>query len=425
MSDPGRDGSNLKEALARRIAGLPPDRRAALRRLLGEGKLPVANGPITARPRRSSSYPLSYAQERLWFMDQLAPGSPFYNISDAVRIRLPVDIAALERSLNEIVRRHEGLRTRFEVVAGRPAQVIEPELRVPLDLLDLRGLPAEQRPAAAQHLTEEEARRPFDLQSGPLLRTHLLCLDTAEYVLLLSMHHIISDGWSMQIFFHELAALYRAFVAGESSPLPELPVQYADYAVWQREWLQGDVLAAQLAYWKRQLADLAVLHLPIDRPRPPVASYRGARHEAQLSRELTAGLRALCQAEGATPHMALLALFAVLLGRYSGQDDIVIGSPIAGRNRPETEPLIGFFVNTLLMRVDLSGEPGYREVLRRVREMALAAYSHQDLPFERLVEELQPERSLNRNPLFQVAFQFVQLQPDRNSARTATRAGAR
>ncbi|HEX9117664.1 MAG TPA: amino acid adenylation domain-containing protein, partial [Anaerolineae bacterium] len=353
-------------------------------------------------------FPLSYAQERLWFMDQLAPGSPFYNISHALRIRLPLDVAALERSLNEIVRRHEALRTHFALLDGRPAQVITPELRLPLDLLDLRRLPAEQRAPAAQRLADDEARLPFDLQRGPLLRTRLLCLDAEDFVLLLSMHHIVSDGWSMGVFFHELAALYGAFAAGQDSPLAELAVQYADYAVWQRTWLQGELLAEQLASWKRQLAGLPLLQLPVDRPRPAVSSYRGARHETQLSREVTAGLRALGQTEGATPYMTLLALFAVLLGRYSGQDDIVAGSPIAGRNRPETEALIGFFVNTLVMRVDLSGQPGFRELLRRVRDMALAAYSHQDVPFERLVEELQPERTLSRNPLFQVAFQFSQ-----------------
>ncbi|MBD0328231.1 MAG: non-ribosomal peptide synthetase, partial [Pyrinomonadaceae bacterium] len=352
-------------------------------------------------------FPTSYAQQRLWFLDQLTPGNPFYNVPTATPISEPLDLAALEQSLNEIVRRHESLRTRFVSINGQPFQLIAPVLTLPLPVTDLRHLSPNERHTQAQHIASEEARRPFDLSCGPLLRTKLLRLGEHENLLLLTMHHIITDGWSQQVFLRELTALYAAFLAGKESPLPELPIQYADYALWQRQWLQGEVLDKQLAYWKQQLADLPVLQLPTDHPRPAVQSFEGAEQFLVLSEKLSEGLRALSQREGVTLFMTLLAAFQVLLQRYSGQSEVVVGSPIAGRNRAEVEGLIGFFVNTLVLRTDFSGEPSFREVLRRVREVCLGAYAHQDVPFEKLVEELRPQRDLSRTPLFQVFFNLL------------------
>ena len=349
---------------------------------------------------------MSFAQRRLWFLDQLEPGNPFYNLPLAVPFLASVHAAVLERSVNELVKRHEALRTVFSVSDGEPMQVILPTLAVPLETADLRDLPAEAREAEVTRLAAEMAQRPFDLTRGPLLRTALVRRDAQDYVFLLTMHHIISDGWSLGVFWRELVALYNAFYMGRPSPLPELPIQYADFAVWQKQRLQGEIFASLLGYWKKRLAGLPVLQLPTDRPRPAVLSYRGAFQELGLSRPLAAGLKALSQQEGATLFMTLLAAFATLLQRYGGQTDIVVGSYVASRDRAELEGLIGFFVNSLVLRVDLSGDPSFRELLGRVREMALGAYAHQELPFEKLVEELQPERDLSRNPLFQVTFQL-------------------
>jgi amino acid adenylation domain-containing protein len=386
---------------------LSAERRALFEILLRqEGVDPVADQRLTRRSQAGPA-PLSFAQQRLWFLDQLVPGNPFYNIPAVLRIRAPLDAAVLERSLNEIVRRHEILRTTFVPVNGEPVQVVAPALRLALPLVDLRDRPAAEREAEAGRLATAEARRLFDIAQGPLLRATLLRLDAADHVLLLTMHHIVSDGWSMGLLLRELTALYDAFAVGRPSPLPELPLQYADFAVWQRAWLQGPVLNAQLAYWRRQLAGLPALQLPTDRPRPPVQAFRGAFQPLQLPPALTAALKALSQREGTTLFMTLLAAFKTLLFRYTGQDDVVVGSPIAGRTRAEIEGLIGFFVNSLVLRTDLSGDPPFREALGRVREVALGAYAHQDLPFERLVEELQPARDLSRNPLFQVTFQLL------------------
>jgi amino acid adenylation domain-containing protein len=338
----------------------------------------------------------------------LAPANPFYNIFQAVRFGQAVDVELLERSLNEIVRRHEALRTRFVAEEGQPVQVILARLNLTVGQVDLRTLGPGAREAEARRLAGEEARRPFVLAEGPLLRATLVRLADADCLLLLSMHHIVSDGWSMGVFFGELRALYAAYAAGLASPLPELPIQYADYALWQREWLQGERLEAQVRYWRGRLADLPRLELPTDRQRPAVASYRGAHEAVELDATLSAAIKRLSQQEGATLFMTLLAAFAVLLQRYTGQQEIVIGTPVAGRNWRETEQLVGFFVNTLVLRLELGGEPSYRELLGRVKRAALEAYEHQDLPFEKLVEELQPERDLSRNPLFQVTFQFFQ-----------------
>jgi amino acid adenylation domain-containing protein/non-ribosomal peptide synthase protein (TIGR01720 family) len=361
---------------------------------------------------------LSYAQERLWFLDQLMPGNTFYNVDNALRVSFPYNIAALEWALNEIVRRHEALRTTFTTVDGQPVQVISPALSLSLPVIDLLGLPEPEREAEALRLATEEAQRPFDLAQGPLVRTTILRLGEADYVFLLTMHHIVSDGWSMKVFFSELIALYSAFCMGKPSPLPELPIQYADFAVWQREWLQGGVLEAQLAYWKQQLADLPVLQLPTDRPRPVVQTFQGACLSMTLPERLTAALKALSQREGGTLFMTFLAAFQTLLLRYTGKDDIVVGAPIANRNRAEIEGLIGFFVNSLVLRTDLSGDPSFREALSRVREVALGAYAHEDLPFEKLVEELQPERNMGRNPLYQTSLQYFSVL---DSTKTAPR----
>jgi amino acid adenylation domain-containing protein len=356
------------------------------------------------RAARGGDLPLSFAQQRLWFLDQLEPNSSVYNVPSRLHLKGPLDIAVLEQSLNEIVRRHEALRTTFSTVDGEPVQVISPLLILPLPGVDLSDRSESEREDEARRLAAEEAGRPFDLAQGPLVRVMLLRLGEKEHVLLLTMHHIVSDGWSMGILFRELSVLYGAFTHGKSSPLPDLPVQYADYALWQREWMQGEVLLTQLSYWKKQLDNVPTLELPTDRPRPALQSFRGKRESIELSKELSQGLKALSRKQGVTLYMTLLAAFQTLLYRYTGQEDIVVGSPIANRNRQEIEGLIGFFVNTLALRTDLSGNPTFKQLLARVREVALGAYAHQDLPFEKLVEELRPERNLSRSPLFQVMF---------------------
>jgi amino acid adenylation domain-containing protein len=354
---------------------------------------------------RDIELPLSFAQQRLWFLDQLKPNSSFYNIPSAVRLRGTLDVAALELSFNEIIRRHEPLRTRFGLVDGVPRQLIDEAHDFNLPVIDLSTHVEAEREAEASRVAAAEAQLPFDLSSGPLLRASVVRLTDQEHVLLCTMHHIISDGWSMGILIRELTTLYEAYSTGQQSPLPELEIQYADFAHWQRAWLQGEVLERQLTYWKKQLAGApAVLELPADYSRPAVQTYSGATQYFVLPAALREQLDDLSRSSGSTLFMTLLAAFQTLLSRYSHQSDVVVGSPIANRNRAETENLIGFFVNTLVLRTDLSGDPSFRELLRRVREMALAAYAHQDVPFELLVEELQPERSMAHTPLFQVVF---------------------
>ncbi|HST58864.1 MAG TPA: condensation domain-containing protein, partial [Longimicrobium sp.] len=349
--------------------------------------------------------PLSFAQERLWFMDRLQPDSPLYNVPTALRLDGVLDVAALERALGEVVRRHETLRTVFAEVGGVPVQVVAPFAGFVLPLEDLSHLPEDARAAAAEGRAADEAARPFDLAAGPLVRPVLLRLAHDEHVLLLCMHHIVSDEWSTEVLFGELSALYAAYRGGGESPLPELPVQYADFAAWQRAHLRGEVLDRRLAWWRERLAGApALLELPTDHPRPAVQSFRGATVEAALPAGMRARLEALGRGEGATLFMVVLAAFQVLLGKYAGSDDVVVGSPVAGQTRGEVEGLIGFFANTLVLRTDLSGDPAFRTVLRRVREATLGAFEHQDVPFERLVAELRPERSLGHAPLFQVAF---------------------
>ncbi|BAS60151.1 amino acid adenylation domain protein (plasmid) [Leptolyngbya boryana NIES-2135] len=355
---------------------------------------------------RTQALPLSFAQQRLWFLSQLAPDSALYNFSAHVRLAGTLNISALEQSVNEVVRRHEALRTAFAVVEGQPIQIIAPTLTLPVPVVDLRSLsPAEQQ-TAVQHLVDEEDRKPFDLTCCPLLRVTVLRLNATEHVLLLTMHHIISDGWSMGVLLRELMALYEAFCTGQPSPLPALPIQYADFAVWQRQWLQGDVLDQQLHYWKQQLlgGNLPPLKLPTKPSQPKSQNYQGKSHTSELSVDLSRQLQSLSRQENVTLFMTLLAALQTLLHRYTHQDDIVVGTDIANRTHSETESLIGFFVNLLVLRSDMRGNPSFRELLQQVREVTLNAYAHQDLPFDKLVEELQPERNLHQTPLFQVLF---------------------
>ncbi|MGZ3461314.1 MAG: condensation domain-containing protein, partial [Archangium sp.] len=367
--------------------------------------------PLVPMPR-SESLPLSFAQRRLWFIEQLEPGSFAYNVPFFLRLKGRLDVGTLERSLAELVRRHEALRTTFASVEGQPVQRIAPELALALPVESLAELAGEERQKALQQRAEEEARGSFDLEKGPLVRAKLLRLAEDEHVLALVMHHIISDGWSLRVLVQEVAALYRALASGAEPSLPELPVQYADYAVWQREWLKGEVLEEQLAWWKKQLAGApSVLELPADRPRPPVQTFRGALLRMRLPEALMGAVRELNRREGVTSFMTSLAAFQVLLARYSGQTDIVVGTSIAGRHRKEVEKLIGFFANTLALRVEASGETSFRELLKKVKEVALGAYAHQDVPFEQLVGALQPVRDLSRPPLFQVAFVLLEAPP--------------
>ncbi|HEY0605582.1 MAG TPA: condensation domain-containing protein, partial [Herpetosiphonaceae bacterium] len=389
-----------------RRAKLSLAKRAILeKRLRGELADSAKESGIPRQPR-SADIPPSFAQQRLWFLDQLEPDSSTYNTFNALRLHGPLDVAALEQSLNAIVERHEVLRTTFATTPeGQPIQVIASQQVLPLPLIDLQELPEHERDAAVLRLANEESRQPFDLARGPLIRTRLLRQDPGTHVLLLSMHHIVFDDWSHGVFMQELVALYTSFAAGKNGTSgAALPIQYADYAIWQRQRLSGAVLEAQLAYWKQQLADLSTLQLPTDHPRPAAFSFQGAVHPFALPKALSAELAALSRHEGVTLFMTLLAAFQVLLARYSSQDDIAVGTPVAGRTRRELEGLIGFFVNTLVLRTDLSGNPSFREVLRRVRETALGADAHQDVPFEQVVEELQPARELDRHPLFQVMF---------------------
>ncbi|HEY0097576.1 MAG TPA: condensation domain-containing protein, partial [Pyrinomonadaceae bacterium] len=364
---------------------------------------------------RDAPLSLSFAQQRLWFLNQLEPDSVAYNIPAALRLEGVLDISALERSLSEIVRRHEALRTTFVTTKdGEPIQIIQTAHAVELPLFDLSQLEPAEREKRAQQLVAREAALPFDLARGPLLRAGLIRLAAEEHIALLTMHHIISDGWSLGVLVKEVSVLYEAYSTGKESTLAELPIQYADYAAWQREWLQGEVLEEQLSYWRRQLRDApSVLELPTDRPRPRVQSYRGAQEMFQLSGELSKELKALSRREGVTLFMTLLAAWKVLLHRYTGQDRIPVGSPVANRERAETHDLIACFINTVVLHTDLSGNPDFQELMRRVREVTLEAYAHQDLPFEVLVEALAPERKANYTPLFQVwfVFQNAPLQP--------------
>jgi amino acid adenylation domain-containing protein len=363
--------------------------------------------PSLQRISRAGKLRLSFAQERLWFLDQLEPYNPFYNIPVAVRITGPLNVAAIDQSINEIIRRHEVLRTTCSTIDGNPMQVIAPDASFALPVVDLRHLPNPGREDKARELATQEARKPFDLAHGPLFRATLLWLGEEDYVLLLITHHFVADGWSMGVLHREISALYENFSTGRPSPLPELPIQYADFGHWQRQLLEGQMLETQRAYWKKQLADApAITELPTDRQRPSVQTYCGATQSFSLPTTLSEAVKALSRRQGVTLFMTLLAAFQTLLHRYTGQDDIVVGTAVSNRNRIETEGLIGPFANNLALRTGFSASPNFRQLLARVREVAVGAYAHQDLPWEKLIEELRPERDLSRNQLFQMLFVF-------------------
>jgi amino acid adenylation domain-containing protein len=385
--------SDLHDRLPDRLKDLDPAaQRELLRKLLAE------------KSGQRRVLPVSFAQQRLWFLHQLVPDNAFYIMPRATRLEGPLDCDALQRTLDELVVRHEALRTTFQGSGDEATQIVGPAYHVDLPIVDLGTLPAPEREREARRWAADDASRPFDLAAGRPFRARLLKLGHEDHILLQATHHIVSDGWSQGVLDRELTAVYEAFSEGRPSPLSELPIQYGDFAAWQRRWLRGDVLDAQLGYWKRQLSDLPRLALPADRTRPAIQSFSGASHALLLPAKLTSSLRLLSQQESATLFMTMLAAFKVLLHRYTGQEDVVVGSPIANRNRAEVEGVVGFFVNMLVMRTDVSGAPSFRELLARVRRVTLDAFAHQDLPFERLVEELEPERDLSRNPLFQVAF---------------------
>ncbi|RKG66753.1 non-ribosomal peptide synthetase, partial [Corallococcus exercitus] len=392
-----------------RIAHLPPDKREQLLRKMAERQQASGTAPSNvlpaSRPARAASEPspLSFAQQRLWFLDRLESGTTLFNLPAAFRLRGPLDVTALGRAFNALVERHESLRTRFMEQDGQPVQVAEPTLTLALAPEDLTDLPPERREEDTRQRMAEEARRPFDLTRGPLLRTRLLRLSPEEHVLLLTMHHIVSDGWSIEVLIREVGLFYEAFVAGTAPVLPALPLQYADFARQQQEGREGGTLRRQLDYWKARLNGAPqVLELPTDWPRPAVQTFQGAELRVELPAALVEQLKALGRRTGATLYMVLLAAFQAVLHRYSGQDEVCVGTPSAGRSQAELEGLIGFFLNTLVLRTDLSGDPTFLELLGRVREAAMGAFDNQDVPFEKLVEELQPRRSLSYTPLFQV-----------------------
>ncbi|MHC5762855.1 condensation domain-containing protein [Nostoc sp.] len=360
--------------------------------------------PIVPVPR-NTNLPLSFAQQRLWFLNQLEPNSTTYNLPFAVRLTGTLNMPALEQSLNEIVQRHETLRTTFAIVNGQPIQVITPTLTLKLSVVDLQEYPITKQEAEVLRLAVQESQLLFNLAQGPLLRTTLLHLSEKQYVLLFTMHHIVSDGWSIGLLIKEVTALYEAFCKGQPSPLSELPIQYADFAAWQQNWLQGEVLNTLLTYWKKQLGDnLPVLQLPKNYRSSEVKTSQEERQSLILSKTLSQAIKKLGDSVGTTLFMTLLGAFKVLLSWYTGDKDIVVGTDIANRNRIEVENLIGFFVNQLVLRTDLFGNPAFSDFLQRVRKVCLEAYAHQDLPFEKLVSALNPKRDLNQTPLFQVKF---------------------
>ncbi len=377
------------------LSKLSPEKRKLLElKLKKQGKL-------------GNAFPLSYAQQRLWFLQQLEPESTAYHIPAAVRLKGQLNIEALEKSFNEIIKRHEILRTTFTTINGTPMQVVSSQSNVKLKQTDLSALPPEEREARMRELLESENNRPFDLTKGPLLRLHLIKIADDEHVLHILMHHIISDGWSVNVFVKEFSQLYGAFLKGQSPTLPQLKIQYADFAVWQKKKLESEIKEKQLTYWKQKLGgSLPVLELPSDHPRPAVKSYRGSHRKGSITGSVVQEIRRIASEQQTTVFMTLLAAFYALLYRYTQQEDLCVGIPIANRNRAETEGLIGFFVNTLVLRNDLSDEPNFIELLKRTRDVSLEAFSHQDLPFEMLVEELQPERNMSHTPLFQVMFVF-------------------
>ncbi len=391
------------------IITLSDEKRELLELLLRKQGIDVTRSVMTRTRRDTDTFPLSFAQQRLWFLSQLEPDSPAYNIPLAIRIKGKCDSSLLERAFREIVQRHEILRTRFAVVGSEPAQIIQPSTQFSLQNIDLTAYSVAERELRAHEFIATEARRPFDLSCLPLMRVSLLNIDQDENILLIVMHHILADGWSMGVLVNEVRTLYEALATGNPSPLPPLLVQYADFAAWQRRWLTGETLEKQLGYWKSRLADApSLLPLPTDRPRTAMLKSSGSHIGFEIPSKVSEKLKPLLQHEGVTLYMILLAAFNVLLHRFTAQQDISVGTPIANRNRKETEGLIGFFVNTLVMRTDLSGNPTFLELLHRVRDFVLGAYDHQDIPFEMLVDELHIHRDLSYTPLFQVMFDVVE-----------------
>jgi hypothetical protein len=356
-----------------------------------------------ARRRNGEPIPLSFTQQRLWFLNRLEPDNAIYNVPAAVRLQGNLNVEALERTLSEIIRRHESLRTTFIEVNGSPVQVINPAGSVKLTHSDLTAWPTAEREVRARELARAEARRPFDLSQGPLLRVTLMRLDEDKFLALLNLHHIVSDGVSMGLLVQEIMSIYQAFRVGEPSPLPELPAQYADFAVWQSGQLQGEVLEREMSFWRRELGgELPRLNLKSDGPRAAETSHKGASVPLKLSPQLTEDVRSFCRREGVTMFMTLLAAYMTLLHCFSGQTDIIVGSPISQRKRARFEGLIGCFINTLVLRTSLEGDPDFRALLERVKETALNAYNHSNVPFDKIVEELQPRGSRGQTPIFQV-----------------------
>uniref|UniRef100_UPI00286B303F condensation domain-containing protein n=1 Tax=Chamaesiphon sp. OTE_75_metabat_556 TaxID=2964692 RepID=UPI00286B303F len=401
--------------LLKRLEHLSPEKRELVLQKLKQQSI-QNNGkqtPPLIPVSREQTLSLSFAQQRMWFLDRLEGESSTYNVPFFWQISGFLNIAALEQAIGKIVRRHEVLRTSFAVVDGSPIQVIHADLKLKLEVLDWRQFTEADQLDRSRQLAKDELQQPFDLENGSLLRVKLLQFSDRSHLLLLTIHHIACDGWSMDIFRRELFALYSAFCAQLPSPLPELSLQYADFAHWQRQWLQGDVLQAQLNYWQQQLAAAPpLLELPTDRSRPSTQTYQGGSEFLQLDQDLTQKLKRLSQESGTTLFMTLLTAFKLLLSRYSGKEDIVVGSAIANRNRREIEPLIGFFVNTIALRTNLQGNPTFLELLERVKQVTLDAYDRQDLPFEKLVDELGLERSLSHHPLFQVVFSLQNETPE-------------
>jgi amino acid adenylation domain-containing protein len=408
------DGQKLKckapnDTLTPRLRSALADRKAEIITFLHEGDQSVGSTvgeiPVVARDQ---NIPLSFAQQRLWFLDQIEPNSCSYNIPEAVRLEGKLNLQSLQQALDAIVIQHEVIRTNYLTVDGNPIQVINPPAPVKLEIVDLQQIDPTKQQAQVKAYLHQASQKPFNLTTDLMLRCCLLQLAPNQQIFLATMHHIASDAWSMGLFWQQLGQVYNALSAHQPNPLVPLQIQYADYAVWQREWLSGDVIAQQLDYWKQQLVSVnPILELPTDYPRPAMQTYAGKISSIDLSPQLTADLKALCLQEGTTLFMTLLAAFQLLMSRHSGQEDFIIASPIAGRNRTELEGSIGFFVNTLLLNADLAGNPTFQDLLGRVRKVALGAYSHQDVPFEKLIEELNPHRDLSRNPLFQVLFNML------------------
>jgi hypothetical protein len=402
------------KGISERIAALSPEQRALFEARLKEKGLEAAKAQAVSQtqsiPKRKQLdlCPLSFDQERLWLMDQIEPGNPAYNIYTASRLIGPLDVDIMERAVNEIISRHEILRARFAVNDGRPVMVIAPALSLKLVVEDLRALPISERDREAVRLVNEMVGRPFDLARGPLLRVGLLRVAEREHVIHVTMHHTITDRWSAAIVEHELALIYHAFSTGQPSPLAEMPIQFPDFAAWQREWLRGEVLENQVSYWKNQLSDAPmILNLPTDRPRPARMTFRGARERLLISKELFDQLKAFSQREGTTMFMTLLAAYNLLLYFWTGQQDILVGLTVSNRERPEAVGMLGYLLNMVVVRAKMSESTMFKQLLAAVREASLGAFAHQDLPLARLIQELKPEPDPSRHPIFQVSYIYL------------------